>query len=103
MRSRLCIALLVMPVTLAFVFGPCWISAQDKTPSRAKWEYKIVQSFAKEIGTSTGPAVVPGTISEKELNALGDQGWELFKVSDGQPILKGSNFSATVYYFKRPK
>ena len=59
-------------------------------------------SFPIGPGT-TGTAIVPGMISEKELTSLGEQSWELFKITDGQPLPKKESFTSTVYYFKRPK
>ncbi len=105
--TRYWIALLTLLLVLAFAFGPSLTQAQDKAPLRTKWEYKIVRVSAN-LGavTSLGgtrSAVIPGTISDKELTDLGEQGWELIKITDGQPIPKHESFTPTVYYFKRPR
>jgi hypothetical protein len=59
-----------------------------------------------------------GVIDEKKLTELGEDGWELHMVSDGQPYVAFSpiaytsstpnsvntmNYTPTVYYFKRLK
>ena len=85
-----------------------------KDPSRVKWEYKVV---------AIGGGGLLGAIDEKTLLGLGEEGWELTTVSDGQPYVSSSttrytfgpgkpdntsttntiNYTRTVYYFKRPK
>jgi hypothetical protein len=98
----------------------CWqtsgnSSGQEpaKAPPRTKWEYKIVVANG---GTN------PGQIEEKKLQELGDEGWDLYLVSEGQPYVRSSTtrftafgrpdntatdntiqYSRTSYYFKRAK
>jgi hypothetical protein len=87
---------------------------RDKARARPKWQYKVVV---------VGGGVTRGVIAEKTLIDLGEDGWELHRVSDGQPYVASSmaakspvfgkpdnitttntiNYTPTVYYFKRPK
>ena len=62
------------------------VSAQTKAPARTVWEYKYLRN---------------NCIDEKELNALGAQGWELVDV---QPISTHPNsYVCPHVYLKRPK
>jgi hypothetical protein len=108
MRTRIWTGLVLLAVmVLGFTFGPSLTPAQDKAPARGKWEYKIVKIPATSggitVGNVTRIGIAPGTISEGKLTDLGEQGWDLIKVTDGQPLHKMDGYSNTVYYFKRPK
>lgn len=106
--------------------------AQDKPPTRGKWEYKIVRR-AGTVGVAPSPGATglgektavaqPGVLEEGTLSALGEQGWELIKITGGQPFVStfrvitpplavaGATpytvntiaYSDTIYYFKRAK
>jgi hypothetical protein len=135
MSKRPAVAIVLTVVLGSFAIGiaPTFTAAQDKTPVRVKWEYKIVRVPSTAPGPGgvifpmpggvvpTGP--VPGVISEATLTALGEQGWELDKITGGLPYIHsfrvdtppiappgiGPNtintihYSETVYYFKRVK
>jgi hypothetical protein len=73
---------------------------QEKTPQKATWEYKLI--------TAGGVSAIDAARTEKMLNDLGGQGWELVSA---QPyaqqfvINQGESNTRTVnrydYYFKR--
>lgn len=79
--------------------------AQDKAHApKVQWEYKVVR--AGEDLTAT----------EKLLNTLGAEGWELLFVTGGQPYIESSQttpqinttrnvvkFSPAIYHLKRQK
>jgi hypothetical protein len=91
-------------VAALFVLRPP-VTAQDKEkPPRVKWEYK--------------------SVAQDKLGKLGDQGWEVFAVTGGQPYVESSavhtpelalrgvpkqtttnkvKFAPLVYHLKRPK
>lgn len=65
-------------LTVAFVM---LLVGWTRQPQRQKWEYKVEYH---------------GTISEKKLNEMGMEGWELIAAEAG-------NSNVTSFYFKRPK
>ena len=66
-------------VAVLFVAGWTFQTA----PTRAKWEYKTI----------------PIPLADEKLNALGDEGWELFAVGETTTSLG----VRPVHYFKRQK
>jgi hypothetical protein len=120
MRNRIAIILVLAAsvAILGIALVPTVTPAQDKRPMRTKWEYKIVKVSMTWDGKS--PAQ-PGVISEAALSALGEEGWELDKITGGQPFVVSTRalprtpesdvsptvntigYSVTVYYFKRAK
>ncbi len=118
---------ITMAVVLAAIFGvvaiivcPTATPAQDEAQNRVKWEYKIVKVSATPGHVKN--TFSPGVIKDDDLTALGEQGWELDKITGGLPFVSSfrvitppatvlggpytSNtigYTDTVYYFKRPK
>src|SRR5882724_10580163 len=93
MSTRVQTTLVMLGIALIVSYGswPSLTPAQDKAPARGKWEYKIVKIAASDGPITSGGITrmgrVPGTISEANLNALGEQGWDLFKITGGQPFV----------------
>ncbi len=107
MRRRVTVVFagaIITSLALAVAIGPR--SAGQDTPKpvlRPKWEYKLVEQ----------------KLDEKQLNALGDEGWELVSATGGQPYIasaqhvpqgggqtKANNtieYAKPVYHFKRLK
>lgn len=76
MKNKILVALLIL--TCLFGFGFQLRPAQ-------KWEYKVEYH---------------GTISEKKLNELGAEGWELVST---EISIKNGDSNVTSFYFKRSK
>lgn len=75
-----------------------WASrGQEKTPQKATWEYKLV--------TGGGVSPVDAARTEKMLNDLGAQGWELVSAQPYTEQFNTNRGAKTVtrydYYFKR--
>ena len=79
MKSTFCLTCLAC-VIVGMLVGQHQTAAQQKAvPNVVKWEYKMAFNGS-----------VPVIVTEKALNELGKDGWELVTVSDAG-------------YFKRPK
>src|SRR5947209_1456159 len=127
MSTRIWTALVILAFVAVLGFGleASLAPAQDKAQARPKWEYKIAKVAQTTVVTEVGGGIKKstmhaGVITEAALTALGEQGWELIKITAGQPFVSSfrsvpasggqptftDNFIAysnTVYYFKRPK
>lgn len=53
-----------------------------------KWEYKTVNTWPER------------NLADSELNAFGDEGWELISIGRSNYTYSGSSYE---YYFKREK
>jgi hypothetical protein len=82
-------AWLALAAVLVLGFAGWTVSGQRTRPAQTEWEYKIVY--------------VPGArmMSEKALNELGSQGWEL--VTFHQLNQEGGTIGAGNFYLKRLK
>jgi hypothetical protein len=67
-------------VALSLVRFPAAAQDRSKEPARLVWEYKVVK----------------GEQPETKLNDLGEQGWELVKITGGQPFIASSKVEPTL-------
>lgn len=74
MRNKILVTLLILACLFGFAF--------QSRPAQ-KWEYKVEYH---------------GTISEKKLNELGAEGWEL---ASTEISIKNGDSNITSFYFKR--
>jgi hypothetical protein len=118
MKTRVPAAVVLMALLAVGLYaigsGSSLGQERGKARARPKWEYKVL---------AVGGGVTRGVIDEKQLIALGEDGWELHMISDGRPYVASSNtsknplfgkpdntsttntinYTPTVYYLKRPK
>lgn len=89
MKLKTFVAVLSAVISLACLVG--WTN-QRRASSKAVWEHKIL-----EVYPGTGN-ITPGVSkTERILNQLGAEGWELVQVEPGQYVGTG------VYYLKRAR
>src|SRR5215475_5302407 len=96
MKVRASLVVITGVISLLLLIG--WAShGQEKTTPKATWEYKLV------TGGGVGPFEADRT--EKMLNDLGAQGWELVSAQPYSQQFVTNQGSKTVtrydYYFKR--
>ena len=91
MNIRSKIALVVAVVVLLFLVG--WTSRAEQ-PSKTDWEYKAVTIWHN-------PDVMQPNM--KELNDLGDDGWELVQAIPSDDTHGNSHHTKLTCYFKRPR
>lgn len=88
-KSMLAIAVLVVCLILAMSWG-----GRAQSQSKVTWEYKVVEA---QYGAT------PPTMSERDMNKLGAEGWELVGTRFIQFPQGGSTQYRTDYYFKRAR
>ena len=95
---------------LVFVLGVLFcavgwtVSAQLQrgSVSRQNWEYKSIAvdgMYWEEDGRQS-PGIAPVAFYPR-LRVLGEQGWEMFAISDAANGSEGRTTTRTVYWFKR--
>jgi hypothetical protein len=97
MQASRIAALLVLATAISF--GASWqlASAQaEKAKPAQKWEYVAINGGA--YSPNNGDA-------HKELEKLGEQGWELVAVEPAAPYVQGGQLRASerIYHLKRAK
>lgn len=80
------VSILVIVVLLCLIVWPGY--GQKESSTKTTWEYKELSNI---------------TITEKTLNELGSQGWELVGIAENISLTNGSGYSHPSYYFKRVK
>jgi uncharacterized protein DUF4177 len=91
MKIRSKLTLVVAIVAVLFLVG--WTGRADQ-PSKTDWEYKAIVIWHN-------PDVMQPSM--KELNDLGDDGWELVTTIPSEVTHGNSHQSRLTCYFKRPR
>lgn len=89
-------------LTAAFLIGAALVTSQSnaappESSSRSKWEYKVIHESEDINHVNATPQETIDSRSSKNLNDLGEQGWELVSVTS--TVLKETE--ARVYFLKR--
>lgn len=82
----------LMTAVLAFLCLVGWSSKAEHS-SRSNWEYKAIVTWRH-------PNAPPENL--KQLNDLGDEGWELVTVTSEDVVRATTHQLKFTYYFKRP-
>ena len=90
MRHRIYVAVAALVVSLA-VLAAGW-GGRAQVSARKTWEYKVVSAHY---------GAYPASISEKELNKLGEEGWELVDTRSLEYQAGTVTQNRTDYFFKR--
>ncbi len=91
MKIRSKLALVLALVAVLFLVG--WTSRAEQS-SKKDWEYKAVTIWHN-------PDVMQPNV--KELNDLGDDGWELVTTIPSEDTRGATHHSRLTCYFKRPR
>jgi hypothetical protein len=91
MRHKLLLAIAVLVVGLILAMN--W-GGRAQSQSTVTWEYKVVEQLY---------GATPPSMSEREMNKLGAEGWELVGTRFVQFPQGGSTQYRTDYYFKRAR
>lgn len=94
MRNRLYFAAAVAALVIAALVAGWGARAQG--PALKTWEYKVVTKQHLSVSASA-----PASLSERELNKLGDDGWELVETRSFSAPQGGLVNHQTDYFFKR--
>jgi Domain of unknown function (DUF4177) len=90
MKSKSKRALMIAAIALLFFVG---LNSKAQRASKTTWEYRVVT-------TSSPSGLLPSSL--KELNELGDEGWEMVTVVSEDVVHGTLHQTKLTYYLKRP-